>query len=236
MLDVVCFKWKAPLGYRSSFSAESVNALRRMVDRHYADDHRVTCITDDPSGIDSDVRTIPLWSDFAGVPSPHGIDNPSCYRRLKLFAPEAAQLIGPRFVCIDLDVVIVDDVRPLWNRPEPFVALRDPFYPNQLNGSLWLLRAGARPDMWTAFDPVRSPAMARSAGFRGSDQAWMSYRAPGAPTWGKEDGVYSYRADIQKDGGKLPADARLVSFHGMHKPWDRPACDLPWVRQHYQSN
>ncbi len=218
--------------YRSTFGAETVNALRRMILRHYQRPHCLTCITDDAAGVDPEVRVIPLWDTFSSVPSPHGAHFPSCFRRLPLFGPYAEELIGPRFVCLDLDVVIVADVAPLWDRTEDFVGLRDPLYPRQLNGSMWLLKAGSCPEVWTDFNPIASPQLARRAGFFGSDQAYLSYKLPDMPTWGREDGVYSYRRDIEASG-RLPENARVVICHGQHDPWGQKMQRLQWCREHW---
>jgi len=235
VISVVTWKWERP-GYRSAFAGEHVNALRRMVDRHYSPDARMICVTNDGAGIDSRVEIIPDREDFADLPSPHGGMNPTCYRRLLGFHPDAAQWFGERFVSIDLDVVLTADMRPVWDRDEDFVAYADPYYyrrSGQYCGSMWLLRAGSRPKVWTDFDPKTSPSVAARAGFRGSDQAWISYAAAGAPTWSPKDGVYSYRADIERNGNRLPVDARLVICHGPHDPWLEPMAELSWVREHY---
>lgn len=235
MLDVVCFKWRPPTGYRSTFGPETVNVLRAMVARHYRKPHRLTCITDDPAGIDADVRIVPLWSDYADVPSPHGGKNPACYRRLKVFSAEAAEIIGPRFVTIDLDVVITGDLSALWDRPEDFVMWGDtnPLPGSHYNGSMLLMTAGARRQVWDRFDPHTSPAHALKARCWGSDQGWVSYcLGPGEARWNKADGVYSYRNHLQSTGA-LPPNARVVVFHGAVDPWDARAQALPWVRQHW---
>lgn len=234
MISVVCWKWSRP-GYRSTFHGEHVNALARMVWRWYRPDARVICVTNDPTGINSGIKILPDAEDFAYLPSPHGGNNPTCYRRLRAFHPDAAQWFGERFVSIDLDVVATAELAPLWDRPEAFVGWRDPFYGGrgQMCGSMMLLTAGAHPEVWNDFDPKRSPALAAAAGFRGSDQAWISYKLRGSPTWSKADGVYSYRADIEKNGGRLPADARMVMFHGQTDPWSERAQALPWVRENY---
>ncbi len=207
-----------------------------MVNRHYDRPHRFLCVTNDATGIDSGlVEVIADRADFAELRSPHGGLNPACYRRLLLWHPDAAQWFGERFVSIDLDVVLTADVAPLWDRAEDFVGWQDPFYfkrTGQMCGSMMLLRAGSRPDVWTDFDPKTSPGLAARAGFRGSDQAWISYKLRGAPTWSKADGVYSYRADIERTG-RLPDDARIVMFHGVTDPWDERGQLLPWVREHY---
>lgn len=226
MLTVLCYKWG------DKYRAAHVNALARQVARHYARPHRFVCITNDPDGIDPAIGILPDLEDYADLPSPHGGANPSCYRRLRLFHPNAAEWYGERFVLLDLDIVITGDVVPLWDRPDEFVIYRDPLYPRQFCGSMFMLHAGMRPEIWEFFDPARSPLAARRAGYRGSDQAWISYIAEGAATWGPEDGVYSYRKHIAPNRGKLPADARVTVWHGAAKPW-REGRALPWVRENY---
>jgi hypothetical protein len=207
-LTVVCWKWQAAKAYRSTFGAEAVNTLRRMVARHYARPHRFCCVTNDAEGLDPQVEVIPDREDFKDLPSPHGGHNPSCYRRLRLFEPEAGATFGPRYVSLDLDCVIVRD--------------------------MILLQAGARTKVWTDFDPKRSPLRAMQHGNFGSDQAWISYSlGKGEAKWTREDGVYSYRNEIRTRGGQLPPNARIVMFHGLTDPWSPEAQRLPWVRQHW---
>ena len=233
-LTVVCWKWQTAAGYRSVFGAKAVNVLRRMVARHYARPHRFICVTNDAEGLDPEVIVIPDREDFKDVPSPHGGRNPSCYRRLRLFSREAGEDFGPRFVSLDLDCVIVRDMTPVWDRPEDFVIWGDTNPKTLYNGSMILLRAGARPKVWEKFDPSSSPKLAHSSGNFGSDQAWISYcLGKGEAKWTRADGVYSYRNEIQRRGGVLPPDARIVMFHGIHDPWSPEAQRLPWVRQHW---
>lgn len=235
MLNVICFKWKPPPGYRSEFGPRAVNVLAHMVARHYRGPHKFHCVTDDDRGIDRSVGIIPLWSDFANVASPHGARNPSCYRRLRMFAPDAGELLGERFVSLDLDCVITGDVTPLWDRPEDFVIWGDTAKNTPYNGSMILHRAGTRPQLWTDFDPLRSPALGRRLGYIGSDQAWIGAKlGPREARWTKADGVYSYRNEVAPAGGALPKDARIVIFHGRVDPWDREGQSLPWVRQHWR--
>lgn len=232
-LVICCFKWHVP-NYRSTFTAAHVNTLRSMVRRHYGFPHEFVCVTDNPIGIEPDIRVVPLWDDFATVPSPYGRQQPSCYRRLKLFSAEAAALIGPRFVCIDLDTVIVGDMGPVWNRPEDFIIWNEIDPRSFYNGSMFMLTAGARTQVWTEFDPQTSPDRAKAAGRFGSDQGWLSYvLGPGEAKWTTRDGVYSYRAHIQREGGALPPDARITMWHGSVDPWSPGGQRLDWVRRHY---
>lgn len=237
MLSVVTWRWTPRAGYRSSFGPETVNVLKRMVDRHYPDPHRFICVTDDPAGIDPAVEILPPWDDYADVPSPHGGNNPSCYRRLRMFHPEIGQYFGPRFVSMDLDAVVTGDLRPLWNRPEDFVAWGDtnPRPGSHYNGSMILLRAGSRPQVWERFDPKRSPKQSLAAGCWGSDQGWISFvLGNGEKKWTRRDGVYSFRNDLQEER-TLPENARIVFFHGRHDPWGAYAqSQFAWVPAHYR--
>lgn len=242
LIDVVVFKWKPRSGYRSKYSASTVNICRNMFARHLHLPHRFTCITDDPRGIDADIRIIPLWNTHANVPNPSSPVNPSCYRRLYIYSEEARTLIGERILSSDLDIVITDDITPLVDREDDFIIWggqsispqqRTPY--NWYNGSLQLLRAGTRTQVWTKFDPRRSPRQAHAAGCRGSDQGWISYvLGQHEKTWTVADGLYSYRNHVVPADGQLPQGARLVAFHGKHDPW-HPQCQaLPWVQEHYR--
>lgn len=233
--SVVCWKWKGSPGYRSTFGPETVNILRRMVARWYPAPHRFCCVTNDPEGLDSEVVVIPDRGDFAKVPSPFGLHNPSCYRRLRAFAPDAAATFGQRFVSLDLDCVITGDLTPLWLRREEFIIWGDTAPRTRYNGSMLLLTAGTRAKVWTAFDPVLSPQLSKRAGHFGSDQGWLSYcLGPGEARWTKEDGVYSYRNEIAPKGGVLPKNARIVFFHGRDDPWSPGPRRLAWVREAYR--
>lgn len=236
MLSIVCFKWRPRPGYRSSFGPQQVHILRNMVRRNYADPHRIVCVTDDPTGLDDDVHVVPLWDDHASVPNPSFSDGPSCYRRLKTFDPVTARLLGDRFVCIDLDVVITGDLRPLWNRKEAFVGWRNPVPQWPLNGSMFMMSAGARPQVWETFDPAKSPQISHGAGMRGSDQGWMSYVLGWKEAmWTHDDGVISYQREIKRGVGRLPKDTRMVFFWGKDDPWEPKAREqAPWIVEHYR--
>lgn len=236
MISIVCFKWRPRENYRSSYPPEVVNTLRRMVARNYGKPHRFICVTDDADGLDDEVEVVPLWDDHASVPNPSFNTGPSCYRRLKMFARDAGETFGERFVVMDLDTVIVKDLTPLLDRPEPFVAWRNPDPRWPINGSMWMLRAGSRPEVWERFDPNTSPEESHKARCYGSDQGWMSYVLGWKEaTWGPEDGVYSYKMDIcKRHGNRLPKNARVVMFHGHWDPWDPEVHKVaPWVREHY---
>jgi hypothetical protein len=257
MITVVTFKYRRP-DYRTKYDGEHVTALRKMVAQHYRHPHRFVCITDDPSDLDQDTEYHPLWGDHFDLVNPsHPTARPNCYPRLKLFAPEMRDVFGERVVSLDLDMVIVDDLAPLWNRPDDFV-IYDAKGDHHYNGSMFMLKTGTHSEIWENFHPKNSPELTAQARMKGSDQAWIRYcLAPRAATWTNADGAHSYLQIVARhpahrqskrkttrvmgppryeNPGALPRGARVVAFAGQYKPWDSRARSMsPWIRDHYPS-
>lgn len=231
LLRFVCFKWRRiETGFRLpsdiKYTALHVNTLRNMLERHVRTPHELVCVTDDPAGIDERVRLVPLWDKCRHLGG--------CYNRLWVFSREAGEVFGERFVCIDLDVVLVRDCTPLFDRPEEFVinaynpgrgSRNDQHY----NGGLFMMTAGARASVWDAFDPDTTPAIVQAdPRVIGSDQAWIRYHlGKGEARWTNADGVYEAR-QVKK---RLHHHARLVLFSGKRDPSQYPYL---WVREHWR--
>lgn len=240
-MEFVTCKWRPAGNYRSQFGASTVNTLWSMLQRNHPGPVRLTCITDDARGISSEVQVLPLWPTYGNVPSPHGLGNPSCYRRLPLFGDElpgigpVREVIGDRFVHLDLDVVITGNIAPLFAGGEAFRIWGDTAKGTPYNGSLWMMQAGARRQVLEQFDPIDSPKKSLAMRYIGSDQGWIgACLGPDEPKWSTRDGVYSFRNHIQRSGYLLPTGARIVIFHGSVDPWSRQAQLLSWVRKHYR--
>lgn len=239
-LTVCTFKWSTP-GYRSKFEAQHVATLARMVRRNYPHPHSFCLFSDEP---DRDAKRLEgegvtvfeLWNDLAHVVNPSGRRNPSCYRRLRIFARDVGEWLGPRIVTLDLDTVITGDLSPVWNRREDFIAWGDTNRANPYNGSMVMFDAGARPQLWEDFHPEVSPQQSRGKGYFGSDQAWMAVcLGPNEARWTAKDGVYSFRNEVMPRGGRLPDAARIVFFHGAYDPWQEGTKRIaPWIREHYR--
>src|SRR5262245_12026267 len=247
----VCWKW-ASRSYRVTFTAEHVNALVDMLALHCSEPHDVLCVTDDPAGVKC--RTFPLWGDHADLPNPcappGGKSLPSCYRRLKLFDPATTKAMGfadgTPLVSIDLDCVLLDDIEPILRRHAgaDFTgwralaghAWKHPWY---VHGSLWRLKAGALPRVWTEFNPAVTPRLTQAMGYFGSDQAWMTMQLKDRfPGWSRADGIAAFNQGLHgvRDtlGRAPPPGTRVVFFNGAHKPWDEGVrARWPWVRQHW---
>lgn len=237
MIDsFVTFKWAKP-GYRSKFTASTVNIAKRMVNRHLPGNYRFICITDDPSGLDPSIEVVPLWSDHAQLKNPSWADAPNCFPRLKMFSKEFREIVGERFMVGDLDAVYTRSLRPLVERTEDIVMWRTQ-HPNvPYCAALMLMTAGAFSEVWDDFDPIESPKAATAAGFKGSDQAWINYRLQGRIAgWTNTDGVYGYREHGRKAPlTALPGNARVVTFCGKPDPWEPEAQNSArWIRRFYQ--
>jgi hypothetical protein len=236
-VSVVCWLWNGTgLGDRP-YQPKHVNTLRRAVARHMSLPHRFICIADSAEGFDPEVEVVPTPPEARAIGhlrTPEGGRFPSCYRRLWNFSAAAAAL-GDRLLCIDIDLVPTADWAPLFDRTEDFVGwrpYRDWGHRLRFGGGIYLLKAGSRAHVWNEFRGPDSMNKARRAGFRGSDQAWISYTlGKTEPYYGRDAGIYSIR-DLRGAEHELPPDARLVQFNGPSKCWDS-RWDGTWVRQHW---
>lgn len=178
------------------------------------------------------------WTDIEVVPMPNKelTKHQGCFVRLRLFDPKFQEKIkvAERVVCCDLDVVITGDIDPLFLRPEPFVILQgaNAVNPCPFNGSLWMLRAGYRPDVWSEFS-LEAAAKVPLYEFP-DDQGWFAHKIPSAAAWkaGSQSGVYAFQKPGWPQGNDLPSDARMVVFPGWRSP-DKFQ-HLPWVRGNWR--
>ncbi len=225
------------------YSVEYVNRLWSMLDRHLHLDHKLFCFTDDLTGVDDRVTTIPMPPDtFPGMTSPSG--KRANFRRLRTFDKELVSIFGPRMVSMDIDVVIVDDITPVLDRPEPLVCF-DQMHDNpkkrKYNTSLVLLDTGILGHMWTEF--VSNPSevwtrvkAARIGDSNNSDQAVFGYYARDLKpaTWSPGDGVWPWYKVRNNDGG-YPPGTRIVLFFGdeqQHEEEHQKKC--PWITEHWR--
>lgn len=207
-----------------------------MVARHYLEPHRFICVTDEPRGLDSRIEAVPMPVRFDDLRNPSGERFPNCYCRLWNFSEDAKRVLGPRIFALDIDVVVVDDLRPLANRSEAFVGwCDDKFGWNKVAGGAYLLRTGSMTHVWTEFDAQRSPAAAFAAGNGGSDQGWMSHRIfPPPGRWSNRDGLMKLNWTAKR-AAVPPTGARIVFTNGLSPPWSlEQQRQYPWIADHWK--
>jgi hypothetical protein len=230
-----------PPGEPRSFKPEYVVQLAARVREHLPIPHRFICITDEPPEGKPGEGVVWLPTPAAAlaagsVRSPEGDRFPSCYRRLWAQSEAAARELSEWVLLIDMDLVPVADWSPLIRPTLPFIGwrpYRDWGRQKRIGGGIYGFQPGANRHVWDDFikDPRAAVAEARVAGFRGSDQAWLSYKlAHKVPIYGRDTGIYSIR-DLGHTHD-LPKDARMVQFNGPVKPWGYRG-PAEWVARHW---
>jgi hypothetical protein len=207
-----------------------------MLGRHYRLPHRLTCITDDPKGIDKAIRVLPMWRETRLIGD--------CMQRIRLFEPAMEGFIGPRFCWLDLDLVMVDDVTAMFSRSEDFVICGVEKSWQPYNGSMVMMNAGCRAQVYKKFSTIEFLRGRRKHGYGAGDQGWIACcLGPNEATWTTADGVFSYRDHIEgppkgtgPGTGALPDGARLVIFNS--RRLDPGQAELqrksPWIREHWR--
>ena len=216
---------------RLQYTAEHVNVWASMLRRNITVPYELACVTDMPEGIDSKVRIIPL-------PEFEQVDNknwqadkglPQCYRRLDMYRKDAAKTYGKRILCLDLDVVVTGNIDHIVSADVDFAMTLGTAGHRPYNGSLQMLKAGARPQVIERFLP--EAAVAASAMYVGSDQAWLTYCLGWTERYfGTQHGVHFYK----KKSTELPDDCRMMFFAGKINPWDYQLHRLDWVAEYYK--
>jgi hypothetical protein len=230
VLTVLTWFWRQRKS-RANYTAEHVNIWADMVRRNLSMPHRIACVTDIPDGIDRSIEIIAPPGDFLDISNPRWSNGrPQCYRRLSMFRRDADEIFGTRFVCMDLDCVVGGSLDPLFDRPEDLVLFKGTTRYRPYNGSMMLIRAGCRPQVFEMFD--QDAALESGQLFCGSDQAWLMHKlGPGEPTWSDADGVCWF-----SPGRSAPHQVKspnVLFFPGRLKPWD-VAKFHPFTRDHYR--
>jgi hypothetical protein len=170
--------------------------------------------------------------------SPQGSDIeltqvPGCFARLRAFDPDWQQAHGitGRLVVLDLDMVVTGPLDELFARKEPFVILQgvNAANPCKMNGSIWMLKAGYRPDVWADFS-LKAASRVPFYSFP-DDQAWLDYKIPDAAAFTSDDGVYAFKKKGWPPGDDLPTNAKIVAFPGWRDP--SKFAHLKWVKEHW---
>lgn len=211
-LTVCTWRWG------DKYGAEYVDRLAAGVARNLRQPHDFCVFTPGPE--DEHLTTIP-----------------GCFARLRMFDPEWQARNGfkpgDRIVCLDLDLIVTGHLDDLFNRPESFVILQgaNAANPCPYNGSVFMLRAGERRDVWADFSLEAVKAI--PAYEFPDDQGWFAHKMPDAGAWvaGPKSGVYAYRKPGWPRGDDLPSGARIVAFPGWRDP--QGLRHLRWVRAHW---
>jgi hypothetical protein len=208
-MQFVTWKWNADhWKKRTAYTAAHVNTLYSMLQRHYQASFELVCITDDAAGLVPEVQAIPIWDDFRKLGR--------CWRRLRIFSCEMQNLIGPRFVSIDLDTVIVADITSLFSVQVPFKIWGEYWRRTPYCGSLMMMDAGAREFVWETFPEQRHDYRANEFGRMpyGSDQDHITRCLfPFEPMWTMEDGIHNFNYTVRRWNRFAMAEKSNSKYH-----------------------
>lgn len=234
MLSVCVWKWNRHDG-TALFGPEHVNTLRSMLDRHLHMDHRLHCFTNEPEGLDGDIVVHPIV-EF--------LDTPRCRRRMYQYGEHMQDLVGPRMLALDLDVVLTDDVTPLFDTSDPLV-LWDVVYAGVVSGSVQLMDTGFLDGLYWAYKhaPDEFPRQASPRGV-GSDQAMLNHyifewEELAYRVWTEGDGIHTFFGDgyehlahhgVSPTSERLPDGCRMVVLGSK----DLQYLSLPIFQEHWR--
>lgn len=228
-------KWGAIYG------STYVNRLYAMVARHLSRPHRFICLTDDPGGIRPEVecRTLPAI-ELADAPVYSG------WRKLSCLGPELDDLEG-QVLFLDLDLVIVAGIDSLFEHPGAFCIIEN-F--TQLgrgvgNSSVFRYQAGAHRPVLERFCADAAQIIRHYP----NSQTYLS-KAVGELTFWPPEWCRSFKHDCLPTRplrpfkrARIPADAKIIVFHGEPKPpdaarglWPKSLTGLrpvPWIDEYW---
>lgn len=225
-LPVICaWWWRQEQG--TDYQPWTVEVWADMVRRNVRRPCRIVVLTHEEIAIEG-VEIVRPPRDFEDVRIPSWSGHkPQCLRRLVLFRPDLAEWLGQRVLSMDMDCAITGPIDELFDLPGDFYIMRGTAPSRPYNGSLVLLTAGARPEVYHDFTPERAAVAGRR--FLGSDQAWIMSRLPGEATIGPEHGV-DWWASTKRP--PFPEPERALFFMGSAKPWR--SLQVPVVRENYR--
>lgn len=141
--NVVCIKWG------TKFDAEYVNRLYRMVKNNLTLPYRFVCFTDDDRGFDKNIEAFPL------PPIKLKNEGPERgWRKLSVFNKQLANLEG-QALCLDIDVVIINNINYLFEESGDFRIIKDWKYPKDSyvgNSGCYRFNIGAHYDIIEYFE------------------------------------------------------------------------------------
>lgn len=221
--ELVVLTWR----WGQKYGPDYVRKLAASLKRHLTVPYRFLCVTDEKiPGIETTCIKDPGLTKY-----------PGCICRLRLFDDVWQRDIGiepgARAVCIDLDLVVTGKLDGLFDRPEPFVILQgaNASNPNPYNGSVFMFRGGAHPELWNDFT-LQALKSIPCYEFP-DDQGWFWHKLPNAAGWkvGPESGIYAFQKPAWPKGDNLPKDARMVAFPGWRDP--SKFKHLTWIKEHW---
>jgi hypothetical protein len=222
------------LKHGTKYSPDYVNKLYNMVKRNCTVEFEFVCLTDDPTGLDPQIKTIPLPGNLQGW-----------WCKPYMFSKDLP--IKGTILYMDLDVVVAGKLDKLFTyQPNHWCTIRDftrAMRPDwkKYNSSVVRFKTGELHKVWEDFQADQQNIQRRLHG----DQDWL-YEATqnNQAMFYPDSWILSWKWEVRKDkqfasGGvkgskkfksienvKPRAECCLTVFHGDPNPHN---CNDPWV-------
>lgn len=230
---VLCLK------HGKKYSSNYVNRLNNMVKRHCTLPFTFVCLTEDTTGLDQDIYTIPLPKNVAGW-----------WCKPYMFTKDLS--IKGTILYMDLDVVISGNIDKLFTyQPNAWCTIRDftramrPGWP-KYNSSIVRFKTGQLDFLWENFKTNQKEI--QRAHFGDQDYLYAETRKTPAvlypdswvQSWKWEvrksrefapGGVKGRRKFLQVENVKPRIECCVCVFHGDPNP---ELCDDPWVVENWK--
>ena len=189
---IVCLK------HGTLYSADYVNRLYNMVKRNCTLDYEFVCLTDDPKGIDSNVKILPLPGGIAGW-----------WCKPYMFSKDLP--LNGTVLYMDLDVVISSNIDKLitW-QPNQWCTIRDftrvmrPKW-QKYNSSVVRFKTGDLDFVWTEYEKNKVEIQKRLHGDQ--DWLWEATRHKQAMLY-PDSWIQSWKWEVRKDKAFKPGGLR----------------------------
>lgn len=235
-VNVVCLKWG------QVYSADYVNNLYSMVQRHLSLPFRFICFTDDGSHIRGEVEIWPL-PEFEEPPVEYR-RYCQAWRKLALFKKGLANMQG-KVLFLDLDVVLMSSIDELFLVSDKLTIIENWYQPGQLVGqaSAICFEAGKEEHLLTNY---LNDTLAVLKKYR-TEQAYITgFLGREGFNFFPDGWCISFKMHCMPSGLKRfvsakvkePKEAKIVVFHGRPNPpdaingvWGKK---LPWYKRWYK--
>ena len=233
---IICLK------HGNKYGADYVNTLESMVRRNCTMSFEFVCFTDDPTGINSTVRTMPL-SNAYGVAG--------WWHKPLLFNPDnPVGIRGDTILYMDLDVIVFKNIDKLLTYEQgKFCVIRDfnrsanPQW-QKFNSSVVRWQIGQHPQIYNDFIRTAASQVRRFHG----DQDWLYAQVRKDFEFWPDEWIMSYKWEMRKrppmirrpDGIRdfvspgvptIKPETSIAVFHGDPNP---KHCQDPWCKENWK--
>ena len=220
MNHIVCVKWG------NKYISQYTNILYNMIKRHTTVPFELHCITDDPIGIDSHIKTIKLPNDpWIKI----------WWSKLWMFGKHFP--LQGNILYFDLDIIIFRNIDILFtHNPNKFMIIRD-FNRCRIkdwklcNSSVMRWKTGTMNYLWDDFVAKHNKVMQENHG----DQDWITSRAIHDTNYWPDEWMRSYKWEmigfkdtkirkgtkfVFQHPAKITEQNKVAVFHGDPKPFN----------------